>query len=70
MLFGPRSERFVGVPDERGVDLVPLILLGVFLVGFGIFPELLMGVIRSGVTPLEPLLKGLAAVPTMLGGGF
>lgn len=70
VLFGPRSERFVDVPDERGVDLVPLILLGAFLVGFGIFPELLMGVIRSGVTPLEPLLKELAGAPTMLGGGF
>lgn len=70
VLFGPRAERFAEVPDEQGADLVPLVLLSIFLVGLGIFPELLMGVIRSGVTPLEPLLAQLSSVPTMLGGGF
>ncbi len=70
VLFGPRVERFAQVPDEQGPDMVPLLLLGVFLVGFGIFPELLMGVIRSGVTPLEPLIERISLMPTMLGGGF
>ncbi len=70
VLFGLRVERFAAVPDEQGADLVPLLLLGVFLVGFGLFPELLMGVIRSGVTPLEPLLAQLSGAPALLGGGF
>lgn len=70
VLFGPRTERFAKVPDERGIDLLPLLILGVFLVGWGIFPELLMGVIRSGVAPLAPLLDELVLVPTLWGGGL
>lgn len=70
VLFGPRSERFADVPDEQGIDLLPLLILGVFLVGWGIFPELLMGVIRSGVEPLAPLLEALAMAPTLWGGGL
>ena len=70
VLFGPRTERFADVPDERGIDLLPLVILGLFLVGWGIFPELLMGVIRSGVTPLAPLLDELALAPTLWGGGL
>ena len=70
VLFGPRTERFAKVPDERGIDLLPLLILGVFLVGWGIFPELLMGVIRSCVAPLAPLLDELVLVPTLWGGGL
>lgn len=70
VLFGPRSERFADVSDEQGIDLLPLLILGVFLVGWGIFPELLMGIIRSGVEPLAPLLDALTVAPTFLGGGL
>lgn len=77
LLFGPAVPRFASVPDEHGVDLVPLIVLGTLIVVFGIFPDLLMGVIRSTILPLEPMLDDISTAPTILdgfsyaiGGGF
>ena len=54
--------------DEQGVEMLPLIILGVVLVGFGLFPQLLMGVISSGVEPIAPVLEQIADAPTLLGG--
>ena len=68
VLFGPRDTRFDAFHDVRGVDMMPLILLGIVLVGFGIFPQVLMGVVGSGVEPLLPLLDHIADAPTLLGG--
>ena len=68
ILFGPRDTQLDVYRDARGVELLPLFILGIVLVGFGIFPQLLMGVIASGTEPLAPLLKALAAAPTLLGG--
>ena len=69
VLFGPRVERFAKFPDERKIDIVPLVVLGVFLVGFGVFPGLLMGVVDTGVAPLAPLFELIQDAPTILGGG-
>lgn len=68
VLFGPRDAKFDCYKDAKGVEMMPLIILGIVLVGFGIFPQVLMGVIGSGVEPLLPLLSSLADAPTMLGG--
>ncbi len=68
VLFGPEAPRFKDVPDEHGIDLVPLIVLGILIIGFGIFPDLLMGVIRSGVMPMEEMLNELNGAPTILDG--
>lgn len=68
VLFGPRSARFDHYRDARGVELVPLVLLGAVLVGFGLFPQLLMGLINSGVEPLMPLLSSLGDAATIWGG--
>ena len=70
VLFGPKDEHFAQYEDQKGVEVLPLLLLGVFLIGFGVFPELLMSVIDSGVQPLTPLLAALSDVPTLLGGGL
>ncbi|WP_462331852.1 complex I subunit 4 family protein [Schwartzia sp. (in: firmicutes)] len=70
VLFGPKDEHFAQYEDQKGVEVLPLLLLGLFLVGFGIFPELLMRVIDSGVQPLAPMLAALSDVPMLLGGGF
>ena len=69
VLFGPRVERFAKFPDERRIDIVPLVVLGVFLVGFGVFPGLLMNVVDTGVAPLAPLFELIQDAPTILGGG-
>ena len=69
VLFGPKVERFAKYPDERKIDVVPLVVLGVFLVGFGVFPGLLMGMVDAGTAPLAPLLEMIQDAPTILGGG-
>lgn len=48
--------------------MMPLIILGVALVGFGIFPQLLMGMVGSGTEQLLPLLDQLSDASAMLGG--
>lgn len=68
VLFGPRRKEWDGVHDIAGPDWVPLVLLGVFLVGFGVFPALLMDVVNSGVSPLAPLLAKLKTAATLWGG--
>ena len=49
---------------------MPLVVLGVFLIGFGIFPHLLMDVVDSGVAPLAPLFDLVQGAPTIWGGGM
>lgn len=70
VLFGPRREEFDACRDVSGVALIPLVVLGTVLVVFGVFPQLLMGMVNSGVEPLMPLLNQLHAAPTLLGGVF
>ena len=60
--------RFDYFQDAKGVAMMPLIILGVALVGFGIFPQLLMGMVGSGTEQLVPLLDRLSDASAMLGG--
>ena len=68
VLFGPRRTEWDKAGDLHGVDFVPLVVLVVFLVGFGILPALLMDVVNSGIAPLAPLLGKLKAAPVLWGG--
>lgn len=65
-IFGPKSSKFDKYHDARGFETAPLVFLGFFLVILGLFPELLMGVIRSGITPMAPLLENIADAPTIV----
>ncbi len=69
LLFGPKSDRseVLTLQDARGANLLPMLFLGSMMVVFGIFPGLLMEVIRAGLAPVEPLLHALNA---MQGGGL
>lgn len=74
VLFGPRRAEFDRYADASGMALVPLAVLGSAVVLFGIFPNLLMRMTNSGVTPLLPLLAKLqnaasfSMLATLLGG--
>ena len=68
VLFGPADKKFDAYRDMRGAELVPLVLLGVALVGFGVFPHLLLGLISTGTEPLQPMLDQLSRIGFFLGG--
>ena len=70
VMFGPRRSEWDHLTDIRGPELVPLVLLAFVIFLGGIFPNILMGVIDSGVTS-----SGLAEVletvsPAKIGGLF
>ncbi|NPV91633.1 MAG: NADH-quinone oxidoreductase subunit M [Firmicutes bacterium] len=66
ILFGPRLERWDKLPDLKGVELVPLLVLGSVLILVGFFPSLLMDVINSGVSSL----MAQSGLSLMVGGGY
>lgn len=59
VLFGPRKEIYDGLPDVRGPEFVPLLVLGIVLVVGGVMPSLLIDMINSAV---EPLMTGITAI--------
>ena len=68
VLFGPRLTKWDSLPDLKAPEMVPLVLLGAFLIGFGMFPSLLMDVINSGIEPITPLLVKIKTAATLCGG--
>ena len=66
ILFGPKRVEWDKLPDIKGPEWVPLIVLGTVLITFGIFPSLLMDLVNNGVAPLFAR-SGLGAI---VGGGF
>ncbi|WP_110955115.1 complex I subunit 4 family protein [Anaerosinus massiliensis] len=70
ILFGPRRREFDACRDASGVELVPLTVLGAVLVVAGVFPQLLMGMVNSGVEPMMSVFVNLPITPTLLGGVF
>jgi NADH-quinone oxidoreductase subunit M len=65
VFFGPRNKKWDHLPDAQGIEMVPIVMLVAVLVFFGVFPDLLTGMIDSSVTAL---LNGSGIVA--LGGGF
>lgn len=66
VLYGPRLERWDKLPDLKGSEMVPLVVLGSVLIVVGFFPSLLMDVVNSGVVTL----MARVGLPLMVGGGF
>lgn len=66
VLYGPRQERWDRLPDLKGAEMVPLLVLGSVLIVVGFFPSLLMDVVNSGVTSLNARVE----LPLTVGGGF
>jgi NADH-quinone oxidoreductase subunit M len=52
VLFGPRKEEWDHVEDLKGSYMIPLVVLIIFIVGFGLFPSLLMDMVNSGMEPI------------------
>ncbi|ACV62098.1 proton-translocating NADH-quinone oxidoreductase, chain M [Desulfofarcimen acetoxidans DSM 771] len=65
-LFGPPRPEYNHLQDIKGVELVPLVVLGFVLVLGGFLPSLLFDMINSGVVPL---MTGIDSV-LQIGGNF
>jgi len=68
VLFGPRLPQWDKLSDLKTPEMVPLVVLSLFLIGFGLFPSILMNVINSGIEPLTPLLAKIKTAATLWGG--
>ena len=67
VFFGPFNERWAGLADARGIDLVPLVSLIAVVLIVGIYPRILTDLVSSGVLPLASHAS-TAAAPEFSGG--
>ncbi|MBO8159479.1 NADH-quinone oxidoreductase subunit M [Thermosyntropha sp.] len=52
VLFGPRQEKWDHLQDLKGVEMVPLVILGAAIILGGFFPFTIMDLINQGATEL------------------
>lgn len=52
VFLGPRNPQWDHLKDARGVEMVPIVLLCFVLILFGVFPSIMVDVIKVGVIPL------------------
>lgn len=57
LLFGPKNPQWEHLPDLKGVEMVPLLVLGLSILIGGILPFTLMDLINQGVTELLALIN-------------
>jgi NADH-quinone oxidoreductase subunit M len=69
VLFGPRRPEWDHLTDIRGAELVPLVVCVFVIFLLGIFPNLLFGLINSGVNS-SGLAKVMETVSQVKGGLF
>ncbi|WP_407307668.1 NuoM family protein [Desulfosporosinus sp. SB140] len=69
VMFGPRRSEWDHLKDIRGPELVPLVVLGLVIFAAGIFPNILFGLVNSGVTS-SGLAKVLETVSQAKMGGL
>ena len=69
VLFGPRRSEWDHLNDIRGPELVPLVVLGFVIFVVGMFPNILMGLIDTGVVS-SGLTKVLETVSQAKIGGL
>ncbi|ATW28038.1 complex I subunit 4 family protein [Candidatus Formimonas warabiya] len=62
VLFGPKKKEWDALPDAKGPEMVPIIVLGTVLIVAGIFPSLLMDMVNNGVAPLMAKVSNLIQV--------
>lgn len=52
VFFGPRNSKWDHVKDAKGIEMIPIVLLGAFLLVFGFYPKLIMDMFNSEIVPL------------------
>lgn len=61
MFFGPRNPRWDHLQDAKGVEMVPIVLLGGVIIILGVYPNLIMHMISSGIVPIAEKFISLKA---------
>lgn len=69
VMFGPRRSEWDHLKDIKGPELVPLVVLGLVIFATGIFPNILFGLVNTGVTS-SGLAKVLETVSQAKMGGL
>ncbi|AFM42504.1 NADH dehydrogenase subunit M [Desulfosporosinus acidiphilus SJ4] len=69
VMFGPRRSEWDHLKDIRGPELVPLVVLGLVIFATGMFPNILFGLVNTGVTS-SGLAKVLETVSQAKMGGL
>jgi len=71
VLFGPRKEEWDHVEDVKGTYMIPVVVLIIFIVGFGVFPSLLMDMVNSGMEPIAAkIIQATTAASGQIGGNI
>ena len=52
VFLGPANERWAGLSDARGIELVPIVLLGGVLLVLGVWPGPFMDMVSGGIMPI------------------
>jgi NADH-quinone oxidoreductase subunit M len=52
VFFGPRNTKWDHLKDAKGVEMIPIVLLGGILIILGVFPSIIMDMISSGIVPI------------------
>jgi NADH-quinone oxidoreductase subunit M len=60
IFFGPRNSKWDELQDAKGVEMVPIVLLGGILIIFGLFPNMIMNMFSSGIVPIAQKLISLS----------
>jgi NADH-quinone oxidoreductase subunit M len=52
VFFGPRNAKWDHLEDAKGVEMIPIVLLGGILIVLGILPGSIINMISSGIVPI------------------
>ena len=58
-MFGPIKEQFVSLTDVNKLELIPIALLVITIIGVGVFPFLINDVLVTAISPIVESLHGL-----------
>jgi NADH-quinone oxidoreductase subunit M len=56
--FGSRRERFADITDASLVEVVPLALMVICIIGVGVYPALLTDVFDTALDPMVRAING------------
>jgi len=61
IFFGPRNARWDNLQDIKGVEMIPVILLGFVIILFGVLPDLLVGMTNGSISVIAQKFINLKA---------